>query len=129
MKQLSLTESQIETILRALSNENSVDQDLERRRILEPKDIQKRSADRMELRRLLRSLPEVSLDFEHVMRLIEQSIDDFQLSLAKLSEVESLGEFQDKELTRQFDLVRMSLYSTALKYQMVINDSKKGVSK
>jgi hypothetical protein len=122
MKQYTLTESQVETLLRALSNESSVDQDLESRRILTPEDIRSRAKARVEIKRLLRGqltpvvLPEVK-------RAIDKALTMFDESL-----VNGLGNGQDDALTaidselvqRPMREARAKLYSAAIEFCLQI---------
>lgn len=53
MRQLILDRSQIEILLRALSNEAAVDQDLSSRRALTVDDLQRRAVERRNLAKVL----------------------------------------------------------------------------
>jgi hypothetical protein len=86
MRQLNLDFSQIETLLRALSNEAAVDRDLESRRALTVDDLQRRAAERRNLAKVLRSSLETgeteSLDLIRVKTLIDETLDRFVTGLA-----------------------------------------------
>lgn len=118
MRQLNLTESQIEILLRALSNESTVDQDLDRRRVLTVPELIERRDSRLVLKRILNASLESSYDLAQVKSLVDRTLQDFETGLVTLLGQESSALTSQESVQSKARQARAMLYSVAQAYSL-----------
>ncbi len=122
MRQLNLTESQIEILLRALANESTVDQDLDRRRVLTVPELIERRDSRLELKRILNASLKPSQDRTLLVKL-KSRIQEISQRLDILSPKIDSGRFKYSEkqerdtLVSEYEIVEREINQLNKEYQ------------